>query len=184
MGTIAWILTFFALPTHFPYPSPDADPSPESDSAQKGRMSQLWLDTKSFFRRVDIIGSFLTLSACSFIIAALQEGNSEYAWNSGLVIAFFVVSGVSWILFIWWEWFICHHDLGIIPMFPWWLTRNRIFMGVVLYVSLSLDISSSKQLTDNYLGVSSRLACLCSFVLLKFHSDSRSSMEAPLSAQA
>jgi hypothetical protein len=122
-GIISWVFIFIALPIHFPHDSPDHD---------SHRESQLWVATKSFFRRVDILGSFLTLTSCSFIIAALQEGNSEYAWGSGLVVAFFVVSGVSCMSFIYWEWFICRQNLGVVPMFPWWLARNRVFMGVVL----------------------------------------------------
>ncbi|CAI7604174.1 unnamed protein product [Penicillium pancosmium] len=122
-GIISWVFILFALPIHFPHSSPDH---------AAGLESQFWLATKDFFRRVDILGSFLTLTSCSFIIAALQEGNSQYAWGSGLVVAFFVISGVACIAFIYWEWFICRHDIGIIPMFPWRLARNRVFMGVAL----------------------------------------------------
>jgi MFS family permease len=133
-GIVSWVFILFTLPIHFPHSSPDH---------AAGLESQFWLATKAFFRRVDILGSFLTLTTCSFIIAALQEGNSEYAWGSGLVVAFFVISGVACIAFIYWEWFICRLDIGIIPMFPWWLARNRVFMGVALYVLLSIIVSSS-----------------------------------------
>jgi hypothetical protein len=50
------------------------------------------------------------------------------------VIGFFVISGISWIALIWWEWFIYRHDSNISPVFPWQLTSNRVFMGDALYV--------------------------------------------------
>jgi hypothetical protein len=92
---------------------------------------------KSALHQVDFFGAFLVLTACSFIIAALQEGNFQYAWDSGLVISFLVISGLSWLAFIVWEWFICRHELKISPMFPWRLTQNRLFMGMALFVSTS-----------------------------------------------
>ncbi|KAJ5104224.1 major facilitator superfamily domain-containing protein [Penicillium argentinense] len=123
-GAISWVLIFCTIPSHFPNP-PSGELSPT-------RKRQNWQTTKSFFGRVDIPGTLLTLSASSFIIAALQEGNSEYAWSSGLVISFFVIAGLSWFGFIWWEWFISTRGPATTPMFPWWLTQNRIFMGVIL----------------------------------------------------
>ncbi|OQE28648.1 hypothetical protein PENSTE_c003G06388 [Penicillium steckii] len=123
VGVVSWMFTWFAIPSHFPN---------QKVPQTQGLKTRLWLGTKSFFRRVDLLGSFLTLTTCSFIIAALQEGNSEYSWNSSLVISFFVISGTFCILFALWEWFISLHEMGIIPMFPWRLIKNRIFMGVVL----------------------------------------------------
>ncbi|KAJ5591413.1 major facilitator superfamily domain-containing protein [Penicillium hetheringtonii] len=80
VGVLSWIFTYYAIPSHFP----NAKIHNDQDIRKR-----LWLGTKSFFRRVDLLGSFLTLTACSFIIAALQEGNSQYSWNSPLVISFF-----------------------------------------------------------------------------------------------
>lgn len=95
------------------------------------------------FRQLDLVGSFLIFTACSFIIAALQEGNFRLPWSSAMVISFLVISGLSWIAFIWWEWFIHRLDSEIIPMFPWRLTMNRAFMGAALYVSSSSKLNKS-----------------------------------------
>ncbi|KAK2872009.1 hypothetical protein FQN49_002629 [Arthroderma sp. PD_2] len=123
-GAISWLLIYFVIPAHFPY----APPSPADKSTSRGS----WIKTISSFRQLDVVGAFLILAACSFAIAALQEGNFEYRWDSGLVISFLVISGVSWIAFIWWEWFVYRHALKVNPVFPWRLTRNRVFMGVAL----------------------------------------------------
>lgn len=163
VGIVSWIFIVVALPANFPHQPSEDDPD---------HRLQIWPATKSFFSRVDIIGSLFTLAACSFIIAALQEGNSEYSWNSGLVIAFFVISGVSTILFILWEWLICHRDLGIIAMFPWWLVRNRVFMGVVLYVFSSPLLPQSPTSLPHFqkdLFILNDKFSLAAFLRLVFH---------------
>jgi hypothetical protein len=104
---------------------------------------------KSAIHQVDVFGAFLVLTACSFIIAALQEGNFQYAWDSRLVISFLVISGFSWLAFVGWEWFICRRDLKISPIFPWRLTHNRLFMGMALFVSLSNPIIRTDAFIDN-----------------------------------
>ncbi|KAF7588744.1 hypothetical protein BBP40_005270 [Aspergillus hancockii] len=123
-GAFAWVLLFVAMPANFPNaPSTQADPSPYNGTGQK---------LKAVFRRADILGALILLVACSFAIAALQEGNYEYPWSSGLVISFLVISGLFWILFLLWEWFISKRSLSIYAMFPWRLAHNRIFLGSVL----------------------------------------------------
>ncbi|CAG7922339.1 unnamed protein product [Penicillium olsonii] len=123
-GVVGLLLLYFVLPAHFPNPAPAANKPSTS--------TPIWIKMKAAFHQVDSLGAFLVLTACSFIIAALQEGNFEYSWSSGLVISFLVISGISWLAFIGWEWLICRRDLKITPMFPWKLTRNRLFMGVAL----------------------------------------------------
>ncbi|KAJ5720442.1 uncharacterized protein N7483_008376 [Penicillium malachiteum] len=118
IGVVAWGLIFAAIPSHFP----DAPPDP---SEPKGP----WIDARSF-SRIDFIGAALILTSCSFIIAALQEGNSQYAWGSSLVISFFVISGIAIIAFVWWERLTCTKKSAITPVFPWWLMKHRVFMGV------------------------------------------------------
>lgn len=125
-GAVGWLLTFFIIPAHFPNAAPELN--------DQSTATPIWAKVKTAIHQVDFLGAFLVLTACSFIIAALQEGNYEYSWGSGLVISFLVISGISWILFVGWQWFICRRDLKIIPMFPWRLTQNRLFMGIALFV--------------------------------------------------
>jgi hypothetical protein len=127
-GAFAWVLLFVAMPANFPNaPSAQAETSAYNGAGQK---------IKAVFRRVDMVGALILLVACSFAIAALQEGNYEYPWSSGLVISFLVISGLFWILFLLWEWFIHKRNLDIYAMFPWRLTHNRVFLGSVLLVTI------------------------------------------------
>ncbi|KAJ5329667.1 major facilitator superfamily domain-containing protein [Penicillium brevicompactum] len=123
-AAVGGLLIFFILPAHFPNAAPVANGQSTS--------TPVWAKVKAAIHQVDFLGAFLVLTACSFIIAALQEGNYEYSWGSGLVVSFLVISGISWILFVGWEWLICRRDLKMSPMFPWRLTQNRLFMGIAL----------------------------------------------------
>ncbi|KAJ5100127.1 major facilitator superfamily domain-containing protein [Penicillium argentinense] len=136
-GAFAWLVILFVLPDQFP----DSSPVPTEESTSK----RIWVNARSF-HKLDVLGAFLVLTTCSFLIAALQEGNFEYLWSSGLVISFLVISVVAGITFVWWEWFVYQHDLKVVPVFPWRLTRNRVFMGVALCVFILLgSIESTNQ---------------------------------------
>ncbi|KAJ5318018.1 major facilitator superfamily domain-containing protein [Penicillium antarcticum] len=123
-GCIAAALLFFALPSQFPYQARASTDQPKSDG--------IGVKIKTSLHRLDLFGAFLIFTACSFIIAALQEGNLEYPWSSGMVISFFVISGIAWIAFVGWEWLISLKAPKISAILPWRLTSNRIFMGVAL----------------------------------------------------
>ncbi|KAE8388906.1 major facilitator superfamily domain-containing protein [Aspergillus alliaceus] len=124
-GAFSLILLLFVLPANFPYDS-------ATQTAVSSTCHEIGLKVKTFLRRADVLGALALLAACSFAIAALQEGNFEYPWSSGLVISFLVISGLFWVVFIWWEWLISKRDLNIYAMFPWRLAHNRIFLGAAL----------------------------------------------------
>jgi MFS family permease len=126
-GGVGLALILFTMPAHFPHQL--------EVSTDQSTSTQTWAKIGIFLRKLDLFGAFLLLTACSFIIAALQEGNFEYPWSSGMVISFFVISGISWAAFIWWEWFVYRQDSRVSPVFPWRLTSNRFFMGDALYVT-------------------------------------------------
>jgi predicted phage tail protein len=50
-------------------------------------------------RQIDWIGIFLVVSGLALFTLALAFGGNQYAWNSGIVIGFFVACGVLIILF-------------------------------------------------------------------------------------
>src|SRR5271168_5048010 len=51
-------------------------------------------------KQLDWLGAILVVSSLTLFILALMFGGNEFAWNSGVVIGFFVASGVLSILFI------------------------------------------------------------------------------------
>ena len=50
-------------------------------------------------RNIDWIGAFLVTASLAFFALALSFGGNQHPWNSGIVIGFFVASGVFAILF-------------------------------------------------------------------------------------
>ncbi|GMF67505.1 unnamed protein product [Aspergillus oryzae] len=112
-GRSSWVITSYLLTYTANFPN--APSAQTASSKYKGAGMKI----KTFFQRADTLGALALLTASSFAIAALQEGNFEYAWSSGLVISFLVISGIFWIAFLLWEWFISKKDLDIYAMFPW-----------------------------------------------------------------
>lgn len=55
--------------------------------------------------RLDLVGSILFLPPCMMLLLALGWGGTEYAWSSPVIIGLFCGSGVSCIVFLFWE----HH---------------------------------------------------------------------------
>jgi hypothetical protein len=54
----------------------------------------------SRLERIDLAGAVLSVGAITSLVMAVSFGGSLYMWNSGQIIALFVVTGVLWILFI------------------------------------------------------------------------------------
>jgi hypothetical protein len=85
-----------------------------------------------YFRRaisqVDWIGFILLIAGSVMLVFALQEGGLKYPWDSGTIIASFVVAGVCWIAFGIWEAFLSRGILrnSMVAVFPLRLARNRI----------------------------------------------------------
>lgn len=80
-----------------------------------------------FLWEADVIGAFLLLGTVVFLVAALEEGGTvSYAWNSGFIIASFVVSGSLMIVFLLWQWWAGRPTTVAVPSFPRSFTHNRI----------------------------------------------------------
>lgn len=55
--------------------------------------------------RLDLVGCVLFLPPCMMVLLALGWGGTAYAWSSPVIIGLFCGSGVSFIIFLFWE----HH---------------------------------------------------------------------------
>ncbi|PQE07460.1 major facilitator superfamily transporter protein [Rutstroemia sp. NJR-2017a BBW] len=86
----------------------------------------------SLLSKIDFLGALLLLAGTVLLIAALSEGQVRYAWNSAIIITFFVLSGVLWIIFLLWQWYSSNRCSKIQPMFPWRFLRNRAWLGVLV----------------------------------------------------
>ncbi|KAK1150022.1 hypothetical protein N8T08_003580 [Aspergillus melleus] len=73
------------IPTYI-FVIPSKHPAPEVSYRQK---------LSSF----DWVGSILNVAAFATLVMAINFGGTLYAWNSGQIIALFIVSGTLWVLF-------------------------------------------------------------------------------------
>lgn len=73
------------LPTYV-FVIPSNDPQPGVPYQQK-------------LRNLDSIGCLLSIAAFTTLVMGINFGGTLYDWNSGQIIALFVVSGTLWILF-------------------------------------------------------------------------------------
>lgn len=73
------------MPTYL-FVIPSANPMPDKKQSEKIVL-------------MDWVGVVLSIGAMVTIVMAINLGGVEFAWNSGSIIALFVVSGVLWIAF-------------------------------------------------------------------------------------
>lgn len=66
---------------------------PKVENVQKGKE----------FRQFDIIGAFLSVAWPLLFTFAIQEGGSNYKWNSSIIIGTVVGGVVGLVLFVAWE---------------------------------------------------------------------------------
>jgi hypothetical protein len=72
------------------------------------------------YRRLDIVGTVLSLAAIICLLLALQWGGNERPWNSASVIVLICISPVIFLLFIAWE-----HHIGDKAMMPLVLFKRK-----------------------------------------------------------
>lgn len=117
LGALAVLMLQVAMPSNFG----SAPPMPLS--ALKPSMT--------LFRKLDMLGAFLVLSASLLFVAVLNETYEEFAWSSGTAIGLLVLSGVLWICFFTWEWIISSRP-EFEPIFPKHFFLNRAWMGMLV----------------------------------------------------
>ncbi len=107
---------------------PDGFPHPTTRTTERQALS------KALVSLIDYRGFFLLLSACAFLVVALEETGIRYAWSDPIPISFLVLSGLLWIVFFSWEYVVSGEGRSQEPVFSWSFLRNRVFLGVLLYV--------------------------------------------------
>ncbi|CAG7971391.1 unnamed protein product [Penicillium salamii] len=83
------------------------------------------------FANLDIVGSVLMMASSFLIVAVLNETNLAFSWSSRDAIALLVLTGVSWIAFFAWEWYISGIP-GKDPIFPKRWLFDRPWMGILI----------------------------------------------------
>lgn len=113
----------FALPNGFPN---------HADAALQGERFSFRNYFNETLHRVDFVGCFMLLIATLFLVTALEEADTEFAWKSGFVISLLAISGVAWVLFLLWERRITSNPKRQEPVFPWRFLQNRVWLGMML----------------------------------------------------
>ncbi|KAJ5773265.1 hypothetical protein N7457_008161 [Penicillium paradoxum] len=83
------------------------------------------------FASLDLMGSFLMMAGSFLIVAVLNETNLAFSWSSRDAIALLVLTGVSWIAFFAWEWYISDIP-GKDPIFPKRWFFDRPWLGILI----------------------------------------------------
>lgn len=87
-------------------------------------------------RRIDFLGNFLIVAACTLLVFALQEaGGYSYTWNHPVIVLALVVSVLSWVGFGAWELLLGSKNryTNIEPILPLRLL-SRAYSACVMYV--------------------------------------------------
>lgn len=110
-------------------------------------------DWKSKLRKIDFVGTTILGAALVLFFLALMFGGNEYAWNSALVICFFIFGSLIFILF--WVW---SFKFSKNPLIPYEVVKlkhvsaailtafaaNGYFICTVIYVSIYFQIIQSQ----------------------------------------
>ncbi|CAF9909471.1 hypothetical protein IMSHALPRED_008372 [Imshaugia aleurites] len=90
--------------------------------------------SKSALAQVDLPGVILSLAGSIMLVFALEQGGVKYPWDSGIIVASFVVAGISWVLFGSWETFLTSSfvKMTMRPIFPTRLLTQRVVATALL----------------------------------------------------
>jgi hypothetical protein len=122
VGLVPFAISVILLPTRMPG-------QPLSTLRPAGSNSVFSLKS---LQRVDILGATLLLGACMFVVTALQQASEGASFSGALVLSLLILSGVFWIAFVTWQWFITTKRTYPEPVFPWRLFESRVYMGMIL----------------------------------------------------
>lgn len=80
---------------------------------------------------IDYPGMLLSLVGSVMLIFCLEQGGLHYAWDSAPIIAGFAISGLAFLAFGVWEWFISEERVSekkpkMLPLFPIHLVSRRV----------------------------------------------------------
>lgn len=90
--------------------------------------------SKTALAQVDLPGVVLSLAGSVMLVFALEQGGVKYPWNSGTIVASFVVAGLAWVAFGSWEAVLTSGfaKLTMRPIFPTRLLTHRVLATAFL----------------------------------------------------
>ncbi|KOS22055.1 putative MFS-type transporter [Escovopsis weberi] len=110
------------------------------------------------FKKIDFLGNIALHLASGLVVFALQQaGSQSSAWESPEIISTFIISGMCFAVFIWWEVALGSRRFGRIePVFPIRLILNRVYSAGLMvtmltgfpYIALTIIIPERFQIVD------------------------------------
>ena len=119
------VLLLVTIPTGFPHHG--------LSSYRPRTASQLF--SKATFRRLDVLGTLLFLSATLFLVTGLQIVGLKVAWTSAGVLTLLVLAAILWPAFLSWEWYVTNKASVTEPVLPFRFVKNRVWIAMILYES-------------------------------------------------
>ncbi|KAL8785687.1 MAG: hypothetical protein Q9213_003246 [Squamulea squamosa] len=118
-GIVSLVLIFFLMPHDFPF------------------MGRLEHSTSKFsiasVRKIDFTGATILLAASVLLVAALEEGGTEYSWQSAVPFALLIPSVFAWIAFFVREKMQSKEKMTFESVLPWHLVTNRFWASMTLH---------------------------------------------------
>jgi hypothetical protein len=74
----------------------------------------------------------MLLVATTLLVTVLEEANRDYQWRSAFTITLFVISGLTWMVFLAWERRVTLYSEHVEPVFPWRFIQSRVWLGILL----------------------------------------------------
>ncbi|KAF2786130.1 MFS multidrug transporter-like protein [Melanomma pulvis-pyrius CBS 109.77] len=119
-GILTVVMLQFLLPRNFP--------NALSDEKRHGVQIRL----RDFAQRIDYLGAFALLAASVFMVVALENAGLRHPWKSPIVAVPITISGILWLLFVFWERTLTIKKGIREPVFPWSFLNNRLSFGLFL----------------------------------------------------
>ncbi|QKX54258.1 uncharacterized protein TRUGW13939_01343 [Talaromyces rugulosus] len=125
---VAIILAYIVMPANFPHHGKPVSLELNSRPMNPPSPSPFF----SLAKKIDVIGAVFLLAGAFLLLTALLEASVNFRWSSATIITLLVISGVAWIAFFAWEWYLSRSSLAQEPIFSWRFVQNPIWMGMLV----------------------------------------------------
>lgn len=124
--------------------------------------------SKAPLSRIDTLGVIFLLTASVLLVFALEEAGQRYPWSSAVIVSTITLSGICWIAFVGWEYFIEKSRSPQEPIFPMRLLKDRVLVGMMStaffvgfpFVSIVVNIPQRAQAVNGLSPVRAGIALL------------------------
>ncbi|KAL8849335.1 MAG: hypothetical protein Q9221_005686 [Calogaya cf. arnoldii] len=142
-GIISLVLIFLLMPHDFPFMG-------------KAEYSNSKLSMASV-RKIDFTGATLLLAASVLLVAALEEGGTEYTWTSAVPLVLLFLSVFAWLAFFIRERMQSKKKVDFESVLPWQLVTNRFWASMILhafftgiaYLTMVIDLPQKFQVVNS-----------------------------------